>query len=583
VTTPPTPPTPPGAPLTATRPGLFAAPPTRRGPTRKVLAAAGAVVVLVGGFAVHAAAGPSGASGYRTALVGTSDVDQTLQGVGSVEPVTQAAVAFPVAGTVASVGVSVGDVVAVGQSLATLDGASLQVAIDTQQAAVDQADLVLEKAKTGSSGSGSSSGASSGAGSTASSSATGTSASRTTGGATASADAAVIAAQQDVVNGQQAVDSRLQDAQQALDSADRICAATSTATSASTTSTTVIGDEPDPTAPGGTPAAAADAAPDTSVIEACRTALQGVLDAQQLVSDAQTSLGKAATTYDQLLDQRAQQLTTASQTSSASTSGSGSGTGGSSPSGSTSVSSADLIKDQKAVDAAVAQLAVAQQALKQATVVSPIAGTVAAVGLTPGAAVTAGSTTATIVVVGAGGVEVTTTVAVDRLPAVDLGQTATVVPDGASKAITGKVVAIGAPTTSSTGATTYPVTIGLPASTTGLRNGSVASVSIITKEASHALVVPTSAVHTAGTAHTVDVVSGGTPKSVPVKVGAVGTTWTEITSGLTAGQEVVLATLDQPLPTSATQVSSTGTNQGQVRFPGGAFPGGRAGTGGTAG
>ena len=61
------------------------------------------VVVLVGGFAVHAAAVDlSGPSGFRTATVGTSDVDQTLEGVGTVEPVTQVAIAFPVAGTVAS-------------------------------------------------------------------------------------------------------------------------------------------------------------------------------------------------------------------------------------------------------------------------------------------------------------------------------------------------------------------------------------------------------------------------------------------------------------------------------------------------
>ena len=40
---------------------------------------------------------------------------------------------------------AVGDAVNVGQTLATLDGASLQMAIDAQQAAVDQANLVLAK------------------------------------------------------------------------------------------------------------------------------------------------------------------------------------------------------------------------------------------------------------------------------------------------------------------------------------------------------------------------------------------------------------------------------------------------------
>jgi multidrug efflux pump subunit AcrA (membrane-fusion protein) len=550
--------------------------PPKRRPTGKLLAAAGAVVVLVGGLAVHAAAGPSGASGFRTATVGTSDVDQTLDGVGTVEPVTQAAVAFPVAGTVATVGVAAGDAVTVGQSLATLDGASLQVAIDTQQAAVDQAALVLEKAKSSGSTSSASSSASASSATSTASRASGSSGSSGSGGS----DAEMVAAQQAVVAGQQLVDERLQSTQQVLDSAARVCAAAGTSTSSdpstSTTSTTAIGDEPDPSA--STASATPSPSMDASAIDACRTALQGVLDAQQLVNDTQTSLAASASAYDQLLDQRASTLhSSTSQASSAQTS-----SGGTGASSGTAASSADLIKDQKAVDAALAQLAVAQQALKQASIVSPIAGTVAAIGMVPGATVTADSTTATIVVVGGGGVEVTTTVAVDKVPAVDLGQAATVRPDGAKDSISGKVVAIGAAATSATGATTYPVTISLPSGTTGLRNGSVAAVSIVTKAASHALVVPTSAVHTAGTVHTVDVLEGSTPKSVQVKVGAVGTTWTEVTSGLTAGQEVVLADLKQPLPTSATQVSATnGTGNGQVRFqvPGGAT-GRRAVTGG---
>ena len=595
----------PAAPADAPRPpsSLFAPPPARRRATGKVLAAAGAVVVLVGGLAVHAAAGPSGPVGFRTAVVGTSNVDQTLEGVGTVAPVTQAAVGFPVAGKVASVGVAVGDGVTVGQTLATLDGASLQMAIDAQQAAVAQAELVLAKARdgvssgTGSSGTGSASagpssgagggGATSGAGTASTSSrGSGSSGAAATGGtsgssssARSSQDGSIAQAQQDVLTSQQTVDAHLQSAQQALESARRICAAagnpaSSTAAAPTSTSTTVPGDAPGGSSSGTSAGAGAS---DPAAIVACQTALQGVLDAQHQVNDAQTTLGSAASTYDQLLDQRAAAL--ASSSSSSSGSGQATGSGGGSVGGAT-VTSADLIKDQSAVDAAAAQLAVAQQALKQATIVSPIAGTVASVGLAVGDAVTAGSSTATVVVVGTGGVEVTTTVSVDRLPAVALGQAATVRPDSGGSAITGKVVAIGAPATSSSGATTYPISVSLPADTTGLRNGSVASVSIVTKAASHALVVPTSAVRTAGTAHTVNVISGTTTKAVPVQVGAIGATWTEITSGLQAGQKVVLADLQAPLPTSATQATNTGrtgTNGAGVRIPGGVIVGGGTG------
>ena len=78
-------------------------------------------------------------------------------------------------------------------------------------------------------------------------------------------------------------------------------------------------------------------------------------------------------------------------------------------------SAADLVAYQSAVDAATANVTVAQQALAQATVVSPIDGTVVAVNLRPGTTASAGSTTQTIVVVeGAGGFEATTTVSLDR-------------------------------------------------------------------------------------------------------------------------------------------------------------------------
>ena len=59
--------------------------------------------------------------------------------------------------------------------------------------------------------------------------------------------------------------------------------------------------------------------------------------------------------------------------------------------------------------------------------------------------------------------------------------------------------------------------------------------------------------------HTVTVLENGRTQEVPVRVGVVGATWMSITSGLTAGQEVVLANVKEPLPGSATSVA---TNNG---------------------
>jgi RND family efflux transporter MFP subunit len=253
---------------------------------------------------------------------------------------------------------------------------------------------------------------------------------------------------------------------------------------------------------------------------------------------------------------------------------SGGSSGGSSSSRSSSAatatkapSAADLVAYQSAVDAATANVTVAQQALAQATVVSPIAGTVVAVNVAPGTAATAGSSTQTIVVAGVGGFEASTTVSLDDVPSLKIGQHATVTADGATTAIAGSIVSISAVPASST-STNYRVVIALPADATGLLNGAIGSVAIMTGTAA-GVAVPTSAVTTTGAIHTVRVLEGTVVQTVPVQVGVVGDTWTQITSGLQAGQQVVLAAVDEPLPNSATSASTTATQQA-TNFPFGA-------------
>jgi multidrug efflux pump subunit AcrA (membrane-fusion protein) len=56
-------------------------------------------------------------------------------------------------------------------------------------------------------------------------------------------------------------------------------------------------------------------------------------------------------------------------------------------------------------------------------------------------------------------------------------------------------------------------------------------------------------VHAFGTLHTVEVLTNGKPVQVRVTVGAAGSDRTQIRSGLSAGQQVVLADLAMPLPT----------------------------------
>jgi multidrug efflux pump subunit AcrA (membrane-fusion protein) len=492
---------------------------------------------------------------YRTATAATRDVDAIQSGAATIEPVSQATVAFPVSGTVASVAVKVGDTVTVGTTLASLDPQTLTETLHEKQASLAQAQLNLQKALSGEAVTGAPSGGGSGVSGSAtaagasfsSSTASGVQlvAARTTVLA-ASTDPAIAAAQQAVLQAQQEVDAALATASSALSNATAVCA---------------------------------DVAGDPSTAPACQAAIDEVLTAQTAVQDAQNTLADAMNTLDTLLQQQADAAPTTPSTSpsdGSAPSGGPSLSGGPSGGGATSPSAADLVSYQKAIDAAAAEVSVAEQALAQASIATPIEGTVVAVNLEVGDSVTADSTTANIVVQGDGGYEVSTTVGIDRVADVSVGQQATFTPDGSHKTLDGKVAFISVVPSSTSTTTSYTVVVGLSNSKVDLDNGSTGTVRIVTESAKSALAVPTSAVSANGSRHSVEVVNGADTTRVSVKVGVVGDTWTEIKSGIDAGQEVVLANLSEPLPGSATNSSSSTQGGG---FPGG-FPGGGAGGGG---
>jgi multidrug efflux pump subunit AcrA (membrane-fusion protein) len=571
-----------------------------------------AVAVLVGGLVM----GASGSSPqYRTVAASQRDVQAVLQGVGTIEPVTQAAVAFPVAGTVASVNVNVGDTVAVGQALAALDVSALTATLHQQQAALDQASVTLQKALAGQSVPAPTA--------TQTAARTGPVTATLLAAVTSAVDPDVAAAEQAVVSAQKNVDAARDKAAASLASAKSVCAAVGQGTS---------------TDPSGV----------TSAVNACQTALQAVIDAQAAVSSAQADLAQASKTLDDLLTKIANTpppTTTpptteppatsppttsplnpppastsppsteppsagggtppttvpapAASTPDTSTSapsgpsgaragGGGARSGGGSLGGGASgarasgsaakaPSAADLAAYQSAVDAAQAAVTVAQQAIDQATIVSPIAGTVLAVNLASGQAAQAGSTTQTILVQGAGGMEAMTSVSLADVTKVKVGQAATVTPDGAAQPATGSVVSVAAmPNTANTSTTTYNVIVSLPPDASSLTNGAIGAVGIVTGTAS-GIAVPTSAVRTTGGRRTVTVLEGNTTRTVGVQVGVVGDQWTQITNGLSAGQLVVLATVSDPLPSSATATTTANNAANRARgafvFPGGAVPG----------
>ena len=266
--------------------------------------------------------------------------------------------------------------------------------------------------------------------------------------------------------------------------------------------------------------------------------------------------------------------------SSGSTGGSGfSGSGAGSGSGRV-ITAAQLAADQAQIDAANANVAVAQQNSAQATLTSPISGTVAQVGLTVGSSTGSSG----ITVIGSGNREVSTTVALNDIDRVKIGDLAAVTVDGVSTPLSGKVSAIGILNTTTGSSTSYPVTVLLDPTSAKLYDGLGGSVAITTSSVSNVLTVPSSAVHTVGQLNVVSVLKGGTESTVRVDVGAVGPDRTEITSGLVEGQRVVLANLDEPMPSNSTNVNARRLGVGGTGGLGGAGGlGGGAGLGGGGG
>ena len=101
------------------------------------------VLALVGGgtwYALHpSTASADSASTVRTATVATGDVKATISASGNLAATTTANEKFSTSGTIASIAVSVGQVVTAGQVLATLDPTSAQDAVTQAQAAVTTA------------------------------------------------------------------------------------------------------------------------------------------------------------------------------------------------------------------------------------------------------------------------------------------------------------------------------------------------------------------------------------------------------------------------------------------------------------
>jgi multidrug efflux pump subunit AcrA (membrane-fusion protein) len=218
----------------------------------------------------------------------------------------------------------------------------------------------------------------------------------------------------------------------------------------------------------------------------------------------------------------------------------------------------------------------AKTALAEASMTSPIAGTVAQVNIAIGdkvgstgstsagsagtgsggtgsggtgsggtgsstsAGASSSSSTAQVVVISTTSWVVQASVGSADLPRLKKGMQAEITPTGSATKVFGLVNSIGiVASSSSSGSASFPVTIVVTGSPKGLYAGGAADVSVIVRQLENLLTVPTNALHTEGGKTVVHQIRNGVQVSTPVKVGTTYGPVTQVLSGLKAGDKVV--------------------------------------------
>jgi multidrug efflux pump subunit AcrA (membrane-fusion protein) len=242
---------------------------------------------------------------------------------------------------------------------------------------------------------------------------------------------------------------------------------------------------------------------------------------------------------------------------------------------------------------AQAQVKSAQLALDNTILRAPAAGTVASIAAQPGEQATSSggsssgastgtsstssspsssgsTTTGFIVLTDLQGLQVAADFAEADAVKVHPGQAVTttfnaLTSNGSAVTVSGTVESVAINSTVSSNVVEYAVGVSLTNPPTSLKVGQTANVTVLIATRENVLAVPSAAVTNAGATPTVTVLRNGTQQRIPVTVGLVGDNASEITSGASAGDQVVLPT-----------TTSTTTSNGVPGFR-------RPGTGGLGG
>ena len=169
-------------------------------------------------------------------------------------------------------------------------------------------------------------------------------------------------------------------------------------------------------------------------------------------------------------------------------------------------------------------------------VIAPISGTLVSLNAEENAFVSPSMPVA--VIDGVDQMKISVSVSEALVPKLTIGDSVDVAVSAASQTFTGAIRSVEQAANAQT--KLYTVTVSVPSDVSGLLSGMFADVTFHTDTASGAIVVPTESILTSGSTQYVYVVQDdNTAKYVEVTTGLTGNGVTEVTSGLSAGQQLV--------------------------------------------
>lgn len=211
----------------------------------------------------------------------------------------------------------------------------------------------------------------------------------------------------------------------------------------------------------------------------------------------------------------------------------------------------------------------ARSNIDAAVLTAPTAGVVASIANQIGEFVSGGNTSsAFIVLTDTNTMVLHGTIGEADISKLKLGQVANITVDAVAAAkMTGRVVSLDPVATISQGVPVYGVDVAIDVPADGVRAGMTGTANVILASKQNVLVVPNTAIRTVNGQRGVQVLKGGAIVETPAQFGVSNDTLTEVVSGLTEGETIVIP---QARAGASTQPNRGGfPGGGGVRFGGG--------------